>query len=291
MLRDRAFTVADARSAQVPLGRLRRADLDRTLWGVRAPRAPDLPMRCRAALTFLPPGSAVAHGTALRLAGVDLPARLEADDRVHVRVPPGSGRARRQGVVVHHTELPFAVHDVGGVPTVGTLQAWLDCAGQLGPDDLVVVGDGLLRRQAPLHTLEELAGAVIALRPGTRGVARLRAAVPLLAERTDSPMETRTRLVLVRGGLPAPEVNQPVLDPTGRFLALADLMYRKERVVVEYDGDVHRVDRATWQRDVARRNRLQAAGWWVITATAELVHSRPAVLVGMVRHALAERSR
>jgi hypothetical protein len=40
--------------------------------------------------------------------------------------------------------------------------------------------------------------------PGARGIGRLRSALALVDAGAESPQETRTRLLLVRSGLPAP---------------------------------------------------------------------------------------
>lgn len=102
----------------------------------------------------------------------------------------------------------------------------------------------------------------------------MRAALDDIRPGTDSGMETRTRLVLAGAGIEL-VVNRAVRDATGRFLALPDLSDPAARVVVEYDGDVHRVDRRTWRRDIARRQALEAAGWRVVTVTADDVLRHP----------------
>lgn len=103
-------------------------------------------------------------------------------------------------------------------------------------------------------------------------------------------MESRTRLTLVRAGLPCPEVNVPVHDAAGRFLAMPDLTYREPRLALEYDGDVHRTERATWMRDIRRRESLQAAGWAVMTVVSDDVQRFPYALAGRVRALLRTRT-
>jgi very-short-patch-repair endonuclease len=99
-------------------------------------------------------------------------------------------------------------------------------------------------------------------------------------------METRLRLLLVDGGLPCPVVNHHVHDTQGRFVAMPDLTYPDLRIAIEYDGDVHRTDKHTWRRDIARRQALEALGWRVITCTADDVDRTPDRTLSWVRAAL-----
>lgn len=129
-----------------------------------------------------------------------------------------------------------------------------------------------------------------ALPPGTRGARRLREALALVRPGTDSCMETRLRLLLCRSGLPCPMVNQPVLAVDGRIVARPDLSYSDQRIAIEYDGDIHRTDRATWHRDIARRRAFDSLGWRIITCTATDVLN-PTPLLVSIHRARAEAAR
>ena len=207
---------------------------------------------------------------------------------MHVRVPVTGSRPRRRRIRAHAVREIGPLLRVGGLPVSAPSVAWLDCAGLPGVDvdTLVMLGDATLRRRATVSTIAELTDAVERAPSRTSGRARARRALVDVRPRTDSTPETRTRLLLVRSGLPCPEVNSPVLSSSGQFLALPDMLFRAERTVVEYDGEVHRVDRAVWVRDIHRRERLQAAGWTVITVTAEDLRRRPRQVVSRVRSAL-----
>jgi very-short-patch-repair endonuclease len=172
----------------------------------------------------------------------------------------------------------------GPAPTVS--RTWLDLAAFLTLEDLVAVADAALRRS--LVTVEQLETAVASWsrRPG---VARLRAAVPLVEPATDSPMETRLRLLLVLGGLPVPVVNRDVVVD-GSWLARPDLSYPELRIAIEYDGDHHRVDRRQWQSDIFRRRLLEDAGWIVLVFTANDVLKFGHETVRRVRSAVSART-
>jgi very-short-patch-repair endonuclease len=150
----------------------------------------------------------------------------------------------------------------------------------------VVLGDAILGRgQSSLDALARIAAGA----RHRRGVRLLRLALPLLEPRTDSPMETRLRLLLVRAGLPRPEANRDVVVD-GEWIARPDLSYPGVRIAIEYDGDHHR-SRRQWRSDRARRQLLEDAGWVVLEFTADDVLRRPEATVERVRRALCARAR
>ncbi|WP_217274656.1 endonuclease domain-containing protein [Rathayibacter sp. VKM Ac-2835] len=63
--------------------------------------------------------------------------------------------------------------------------------------------------------------------------------------------------------LPREPPGVELFDADGR-IGRVDLLFRRWRVVVEYEGDHHRTDRAQWDRDLIRYERLAAAGWTVV---------------------------
>ena len=204
---------------------------------------------------------------------------------LHATVRPGATVSRRPQLQVHTSRRFPPTEDVDGVLAATPAAAWIQLGAQLHVDDLVVVADALMRRTDPLLQPTDLADAVAACPARTRGIRRLRDALDLTRPGTDSLMETRCRLVLVRSGLPCPVVNSPVLGPGGRFLARPDLQYPELKIAIEYDGDIHRTDPATWRRDVERRQRMEDAGWLIVTATADDVLRFPERLVSrLTRH-------
>jgi len=71
-------------------------------------------------------------------------------------------------------------------------------------------------------------------------------------------------VIIVLAGLPEPECNYNVFDAGGRFLARGDLAYPAYKVLIEYQGDQHRTDRAQWRSDIRRVGRLEDNGWQVL---------------------------
>jgi hypothetical protein len=80
----------------------------------------------------------------------------------------------------------------------------------------------------------------------------------------DSPRETVLRLVIVRAGFPEPEVNGVILDGDGKKIATGDLVFREYKVLVEYDGEQHRLDQEQYNWDIDRLDAIREAGWLVV---------------------------
>lgn len=75
----------------------------------------------------------------------------------------------------------------------------------------------------------------------------------------------------------------------GGVVLHADLAWLDVRVALEYEGDVHRVDRAVWMRDLQRRELLEDAGWRVVRVTAADVFAHPAAFAARMRALRAAR--
>jgi very-short-patch-repair endonuclease len=137
--------------------------------------------------------------------------------------------------------------------------------------------------QARIARLDELA-IFVANHPGMKGIKRLRRALSMAEPRSESPMETRLRLELLKARLPAPTVQADLYDTTGKFVARADLYYADRRLVIEYDGANHR-DRL--EADLRRQNALLMAGYHLLRFTAAELRT-PGFAAAQVR---IERSR
>ncbi|WP_123505596.1 hypothetical protein [Frondihabitans sp. PhB188] len=286
-LAEAPFAVADAYRAGVGVGRLRAADLAVPFLGVRAVSpAADLAGRCREAALVLGADQCFSHLTAAALWGLPLPSRY-ADRPVELHVSTTGSRAMRRPGVIGHRITPVARLLLDGLPVVDPVTAWAQCSEQLRVDDLVAMADGLLgewstRPRARLVERELLERAA-ASRAGSRGVVALREALDLARSNVRSPGETRLRLLLVRGGLPEPELNVEVRDDDDRWLGIGDLVFRDARVVVEYEGDGHRVDRKQFESDIDRRERFADARWRTIRVTGGALRTSSSQVVARVR--------
>ena len=103
----------------------------------------------------------------------------------------------------------------------------------------------------------------------TRGIRLARAAIELATDRSASPWETRTRMV-VSLELPIAElaVNQPVFDTAGRLIGIPDLLDPATGLVVETDGSAHRL-LGQRSRDHSRDDRFESCGLTVVRVTPQ----------------------
>jgi hypothetical protein len=144
---------------------------------------------------------------------------------------------------------------------------WLKLARTINEPNLVAVADHLVLHPVypepaelrPYVTLEELSSRVTAYRgPGKR---RAAAALTRVRLGVESRPETLVRLMIVDAGMPEPEINPDVWSDDGEWLGRGDLVLRRWKVLIEYDGDQHRTNTAQYEKDMARRERFGRAGW------------------------------
>jgi len=230
-------------------------------------------------------GAVLCASSCLQVSGVALPKELEDWDHCHILVPGDKNRPQREGVVAHHSRrLVEPWRTIEGLPVLDPVQAWVQLRGATD-DQMIEVGDGLLRRQNPLFTLDEV-GAHLDQCAGLKGISQARRVVKFLREGTDSLMETRTRMILVRGGLPCPDVNPRVMSSVGTDY-FVDMAYKAEKLGVEYDGSWHGTP-IQMSNDALRRRMLQDDGWLLIPVTAPDLRNRDQ-LVRSVETALLTR--
>ena len=122
-------------------------------------------------------------------------------------------------------------------------------------------------------------------RTGMRGIRQLAKALKLTDGGAESPQETRLRLALIAGGLPAPEAQIEFFDECGAAYIRADMGWRQWKVIVEYDGVQHWADARQRAWDIERIAILESLGWTVIRVGAVLLR-RPDAVVARVRDRL-----
>ncbi len=238
--------------------------------------------RLAAVLLNAPAGAVVSHRSAAELWGLEIPLQ-QPDGRVHLIVATGSAVRNRADRSIHRAPLdPDEITRLDEIPVTTPARTWRDLAAVLEEPALLAVTDQLLVR---LCTREELARR-LARRPSGRGSARARVVLPQGDPRAGSPMESVLRWLLHADGLPAPVLQHVVTDALGRFLGQVDLAWPGQRVLVEFDGDVHR-ERGVFVKDLRRQNRLVAEGWHVLRFSSADVLGRPHEVVAEIRRALS----
>lgn len=191
----------------------------------------------------------------------------------------GHHRDRRRGIAVHRARAldPADVVRVHRLPVTSVARTTLDLAPTLADPALEQLVDRALKRTS--RTKLRDATARRAGRPGAARVAALLDPTRPSAE-ARSRTERRLREMLISAGLPSPEGNMPVGPYT------VDLGWRRQRVIVEYDSDLHAGDVAR-RRDDTRHNDLTSWGWQVLHVPWLVLRDHPERVVAWVAVALA----
>lgn len=293
-----------AQDLGVPRSRLRASDIDSRFHGTRVVCAEFPPPSrrfdeardhelalIRVLGTRLLENQFFSHRSAALLWEAPLP---YAPPELHVSTIKPLPAPRIKGAVGHRM-LPSRVRlrDVDGLRVLSPSFTFATL-GAMPLVDLVILGDHFARKhragigrknvgKPPLATREEM-DVVLSLGRWS-GTSRLREALSLIREDSWSPRESLTRVLLMGGGLPEPELNVDIFGGDGRFLGCVDMAYRQHRVIIEYQGEQHS---SSYADDVERIERLRAEGWVVIQVTKALL-ARPAVLVARVAAELQKR--
>jgi very-short-patch-repair endonuclease len=119
---------------------------------------------------------------------------------------------------------------------------------------------------------------------GAKGIATLRRAIDLAEPATESPMETRLRMLLVMARLPRPRAQVPLHDQHGRFLGRPDLYYPEHKLALEYDGGTHRDNLV---EDNRRQNRLLNSGFRLLRFTSADIYRAPESVTEQVHRAIS----
>lgn len=245
---------------------------------VQEPEEASFALDCAAVLLAVP-DAVFSHTSAARLWG------LPVDDvpLVEITRAPQAAVCRRTGVRTHRARLaPDDLDTCHGQPVTSLARTFVDLARTCAYEELVAVGDVVLRRS----NRADLEAAVA--RAGRRkGVCLAREALLVLDAGAASPGETRCRLLLHGAGFPDLRHAVTIRDEAGGWLAEADLGDARARVAVQYDGE-HHLQGSPAQRaaDIARDELARVAGWEVVVLTARDLQL-PHLAVHKVRAAYA----
>ncbi|MEO6114849.1 MAG: hypothetical protein ABIP33_00535, partial [Pseudolysinimonas sp.] len=218
---------------------------------------------------------------AAQLHGMRMPDGFR-ETELHVTSLAPTRAPRGAGVIGHRTERS-TITVVDGLRVLPAIETWCQLSAHLTLDDLVVMGDGLVRRKKPLASMAQLRHATH--RHSGRGCRRLRRALELVRVGTDSARETTLRLVLMRAGFPEPEVNGVILNSHGAEIAHGDLVFRDYRTILEYEGRQHSQNARQFTIDISRLDDLMEERWRVIRVDSALL-ARNATLLAKTDMAL-----
>jgi len=168
-----------------------------------------------------------------------------------------------------------------GVPVTSLDRTVVDCLGRLPPLDSLVIADGALRLGADREAIATRLGALA----GRRGVVGARIVLDHADGRAESPWETFLRYVLLRHGLPRPELQVQIRSRLGWFRA--DAGWREWKLLLEFDGFTKYSTFAGGDparvlfEEKRRQEAIEEEGWGVLRVTAADL-SRPADLISRV---------
>jgi len=233
-------------------------------------------------------GGLASHRAAARLWGIEEvgPAPIEV-------VIAESTRRLRPDVEVHFSKQMHLVdpHVIDGIPVTDPARTVLDLFAVLGHRRRIQALDAFLREEL-VHIHDVFNVVVRHSIQGRTGVGRLRrvldegytaAAIP------DSRWNRMVGQLLEDAGLPTPKYEHEVFGPTSAFVARVDLAFPRRRLAIELDSRRWHDNSTSFREDPRRRNRLQLAGWQVLSFTWADYADTPVALIGAVRSALQQR--
>jgi Transcriptional regulator, AbiEi antitoxin len=222
-----------------------------------------------ATVAALPGDVALFGPSASMVLGVPLDRRLIGP--VHLVRPRGSdSRALRRRIsalehlpdaIVHVLDTPAHLLSMeSGLPIVVPELAACSTAMLSDPDWAVATLDAIAWQDP--DALERLA-SVAELWPRLAGAGVLRQALPLVRTGAQTPLESLSRVRLVRQGLPEPALQVPIHGVDG-LIGYVDMLFELLGVIGEADGALKYDDRRVLVHEKRREDQLRADGFGVV---------------------------
>jgi very-short-patch-repair endonuclease len=230
------------------------------------------------ALLLTWPGAVISHELAGALHGFP----MQPDHPATATVPHGRGLGA-PGLRAYQSPLgPEDTTVLGRFPITTEARTSADLLARLDWEAARSLFAWLVTRRR--FSRDDLLGAVDR-RWHLAGTAQLRRLAAVSASGSLSAAEDRLHVVMAGAGLTGWLANAPVAVG-GRVIAVVDVLFARERVVIEVDGYATHSDRQAFQRDRSRQNQLVAAGYTVLRFTWRDVAERPQHVVSTIRAAL-----
>lgn len=207
------------------------------------------------------PKSSYSHTTAARLHGLylwDVPALIHLTCTVKHSTVNQSPDVRR-----HLRPLPDPdLVELHGVTVTSLERTVIDCAVSLELCRALIIADHALRKGADMGRMARLLEGMA----GQRGVRNARRVLEMADARSESPGETRTRIIVAGSGLPMPQPQLKVHTKRGHHRL--DFGWKERKVALEFDGDTKYFDYGpTDEALLAERKRESALiedGWFFV---------------------------
>lgn len=236
----------------------------------------------------------VSHTSAAALHGIEM--WNPPLDRVHVTIDATSGGRVLRRRHVHATPMSDdEVVELDGIDVTSVARTVVDCARTESFEKAVVLGDSALH--AGLVTAPEL-HYVLESAHGRRGAPQAARAIAFLDGRSESVGESRSRVLMKRADLPAPQLQRVIQGIDGYDIGRVDFWFEDSNTIGEFDGmakytahllpgqdagDAVRLEKL--REDALRATGAAMARWtWRDLAT-------PDVVVQRIRYAMSLNSR
>ncbi|ETZ75751.1 hypothetical protein L831_4970 [Mycobacteroides abscessus MAB_082312_2272] len=170
----------------------------------------------------------VCMGTAAASYGFD----TERDGVLHV-INPVPGQLRPRPNLVVHQRLGAPLRYVDGRLTTAPDWTAIEIARTLRPSRAIGTLDAALRSG---HCSPGGLRHATRMQAGRRGIVHVRDLLTHADGRSESPMESETRLLFIDSGVPAPELQATICDRYGTAWRV-DFLWRSARLIGEYDSD------------------------------------------------------
>jgi len=244
-------------------------------------------LRMASVLAVAGPGDVGSHHSAAAIHGLDLLGHQPGD--LAVTRPPGGSQKARAGVHVHVAALPGGHVTVrNGVRVTSVARTVVDLARTSPFRDGVVVADSALRTR---QTSKDELLAVAADCAKWPGIQRARSVVDFCDGKSESVLESISRVAFRDHGLPAPELQACVGGDEDGVVGRADFLWRRYGTIGEADGAVKYADTRRAISQLRRDAALRRAGFQVVHFTWDEITRVPHQVAAAIREAFRSGAR
>lgn len=218
---------------------------------------------------------------------------------VHVAVPDNVKRNSTETIIFHRLPVHLPEHTfykvIDHIYIVCPEYCFVQAAIDLSVPELILKANDLCsiyindememygqRKRDPVTTTAKIR-AYLRRAGKLRGIIKARSIIPYVSDRSNSPMESKlavlAALPLSRGGYGVikPQLNQEIkltktaADYLGYAICCCDMVWKKQKVVLEYDSNLSHLEIQQHFKDKKRVTALNIAGYKVISLTAEQI--------------------
>jgi hypothetical protein len=204
----------------------------------------------------------------------DLPIVGQDPPVPEITVPPRT-TGDTENAHLYRATLPSGhVTELGGVPVTTIARTVADLARDVSINAGVAAIDFALHER--LETRDGIRKVLQSCR-GWPGIRRARVALDWADSRSESPLESISRIAISGMALPVPDLQPDIFDANG-FVGRADFYWDEPGLVGEADGRAKYEDRDVLVSEKLRQERMEEAGLIVVRWIWTDVRERPAAL-------------